>query len=182
MSEPTLIAESTGGPDANPEGMTAAGGQLPERIGSLASDAWRDLRRSPLFIAAAVLIILVILISLFPGLFTHTDPLASDLNKSDQGPSAQAWFGYDLQGHDVYSRVIYGARYSVIVGIMATLGTTLIGVTVGITAAYYGRWLDGLLSRIGDVFLGIPFLLGAIVILTTSPAPWASCRSSSSHW
>jgi oligopeptide transport system permease protein len=169
MSEPILTAVSTGGPDASPEGVTPAGdsGAGPERIGSLASDAWRDLRRSPLFITAAILIILVILISIFPGLFTHTDPLASDLNKSDQGPSAQAWFGYDLQGHDVYSRVIYGARYSVIVGLLATLGTTLIGVTIGITAAYYGRWLDGLLSRIGDVFLGIPFLLGAIVILTT---------------
>ncbi len=154
MSEPTLVAE----PDE---------GAASERIGSLASDAWRDLRRSPLFVIAAVLIVLIVLISVFPQWFTSTDPLASDLSKSNQGPSAQAWFGYDLQGHDVYSRVLYGAKYSVLVGVLASFGSTLIGVVVGITAAYYGRWLDGLLSRVGDVFLGIPFLLGAIVILTT---------------
>ena len=154
MSEPTLIAG-------------AEESSAPERVGSLASDAWRDLRRSPLFIVAGVLIIFIVLISIFPQWFTSTDPLASDLGKSNQGPSAQAWFGYDLQGHDVYSRVLYGAKYSVIVGVLASAGSTLIGVAVGIAAAYYGRWLDGLLSRIGDVFLGIPFLLGAIVILTT---------------
>lgn len=169
MSEPTLagvsISESVGSlsgvvPASPPE-------ESPERIGSLASDAWRDLRRRPLFIISATVILLAVLMSLFPGLFTSTDPLASDLDKSNQGPSAQAWFGTDLQGHDVFARCIYGTRYSLSVGVLATVGTTIVGVTVGVLAAYYGGLLDGLLSRIADVFLGIPFVLGAIVILTT---------------
>jgi len=164
MSEPTLAAESMVSPNASPEG---AGGNKPERVGTLASDAWRDLRRRPLFFVSGAVIVLAVLMSLFPGLFTSTDPLASNLANSNLGPSAHAWFGTDLQGHDVFARCIYGTRYSLTVGVLTTLGTTIVGVTIGIFAAYYGGWLDGLLSRIADVFLGIPFILGAIVILTT---------------
>lgn len=169
MSEPTLAGVSSSDSIGTPSGIVPASPPQasPERIGSLASDAWRDLRRRPLFIISAMVILLAILMSIFPGLFTSTDPLASDLAKSNQGPSAQAWFGTDLQGHDVFARCIYGTRYSLSVGVLATLGTTIVGVTVGVFAAYYGGWLDGLLSRIADAFLGIPFMLGAIVILTT---------------
>ncbi len=142
-----------------------------ERVGSLAADAWRTLRRNPMFIISSVLILVFIAMAVTPGLFTSTDPNAFDLTKSRQPPSSQAWFGYDVQGHDVYARTIYGARASIVVGLLATLGTVLLGSVLGIVAGYQGRLTDALLSRFGEIFMGLPFFLGAIVILTTFNAP-----------
>ncbi|MBC7557960.1 MAG: ABC transporter permease [Dermatophilaceae bacterium] len=162
--------------NATAAGRTVGGGSAPgggagdistQRVGGLWSDAWHDLRRRPLFVIAGVVIVVILVVAAFPGLFTSKDPTAGNLEFSNEGPSGGAWFGYDLQGYDVYARTIYGARYSIIVGSLATLSTTLFGMAYGVLSAYYGGWLDGLLSRIGDVFLGIPFVLGAIVILTT---------------
>ncbi|MDT7796602.1 MAG: oligopeptide transport system permease protein, partial [Actinomycetota bacterium] len=82
-----------------------------------------------------------------------------------------AWFGYDNQGADVFARTIYGTRASLLVGVISTLLTVLFGSLVGIVAGYYGRFIDSLLSRFGDIFAGLPFVLGAIVILTTFNAP-----------
>jgi oligopeptide transport system permease protein len=137
------------------------------RTGSLWSDAWHDLRRRPLFIISGVLILLFFLMAVFPQLFTSADPARGDLSRSFDPPSAKAWFGYDLQGYDLYARTIYGARASILVGTLTVLGTTLIGGIVGIIAGYYGGFFDSLLSRIGDVFFSLPFLLGSIVILST---------------
>ncbi|WP_219418872.1 ABC transporter permease [Pseudonocardia nigra] len=144
-----------------------AQGEHPERPRSLASDAWHDLRRRPLFLVSVSLIAFLLVLAAFPGLFTSADPGAGDLARSRQAPSADAWFGYDLLGRDVYARTIYGTRVSIIVGVLATSITVLIGGTMGILAGYYGGWVDGVLSRIADVFFGLPFVLGAIVILST---------------
>lgn len=134
---------------------------------SLASDAWYDLRRRPLFIISVGLIAVLLVLAAFPQLFTSADPSAGELSRSRQPPSAQAWFGYDLLGRDVYARTIYGTRVSIVVGVLATSITVLVGGTMGILAGYYGGWVDGLLSRIADVFFGLPFVLGAIVVLST---------------
>jgi oligopeptide transport system permease protein len=170
-ADPRATERGTGGAvgtdPAGEPGGSAVASATQERVGGLWSDAWKDLRHNPLFLVAGLIIVVMLLIAAFPGLFTSVDPAAGDLSRSNQPPSAQAIFGYDLQGYDVYSRTIHGARYSIIVGVLSTLGTTLVGMTVGMLAAYYGRWIDTLLSRVSDVFLGIPFLLGAIVILTT---------------
>lgn len=138
-----------------------------DRPRSLGSDAWDDLRRRPLFLVAAGLIALLLLISVAPGLFTSADPDAGLLARSRQPPSAQAWFGYDVQGRDVYARTIHGTRVSIIVGVLATTFSVLVGGTLGILAGYYGGWLDGFVSRIGEVFAGLPFVLGGIVVLST---------------
>jgi oligopeptide transport system permease protein len=88
-----------------------------------------------------------------------------------EGPSADAWFGYDLQGRDVFARSVYGARTSIIVGVLATLATVLLGGLTGVLAAYFGRWIDAVVSRVGEMFLGLPYVLGAIIILgTVTPA------------
>lgn len=134
---------------------------------SLASDAWYDLRRRPLFLISCSVILLVLLMAAFPWLFTSADPNYSLLSRSLQGPSAEAWFGYDRQGADIYARTIHGARASIVVGVCATALTVLIGSTLGMLAGYFGGWLDSLMSRIADVFFGLPFVLGAIVILTS---------------
>jgi oligopeptide transport system permease protein len=134
---------------------------------SLASDAWYDLRRRPLFLISAGLIVVLLVLAAFPQLFTSVDPSAGMLSRSRQPPSAAAWFGYDVFGRDVYARTIYGTRVSILVGVLATMFTVLVGGTMGILAGYHGGWADNVLSRVADVFFGLPFVLGAIVVLST---------------
>ena len=160
-----------GGADAAELSRVDDSATSPQKPRSLWRDAWRQLRRKPAFIASAVIILFIVLIAIAPGLFSSRDPRFSDLTHANEGPSADAWFGYDNQGADVYARTIYGARASVLVGVFSTLLTVLFGSLVGIIAGYYGRFVDSLLSRFGDIFAGLPFILGAIVILTTFNAP-----------
>ena len=164
MTDPKSLGVS-GTADAAVAEVTARSGTGHPR--SLASDAWHDLRRRPLFGISVGLIAVLLVLAAFPQLFTSADPTAGDLARSRRPPSAQAWFGYDLFGRDVYARTIYGTRVSIIVGVLATTLTVLVGGTMGILAGYYGGWIDGLLSRITDVFFGLPFVLGAIVVLAT---------------
>ncbi len=136
---------------------------------SLSSDAWRAMRRNPLFWVSAGLITIFVLMAIWPSLFTSTDPTNAILAKSRERPNADAWFGRDIQGYDIYSRCVYGARASILVGVLCTLGTVLIGGIVGVMSGYQGGWLDSLMSRIGDVFFAIPLLLGAIIFLVSLP-------------
>jgi oligopeptide transport system permease protein len=128
-------------------------------------DTWRGLRRRPKFIAAAALIAFFALVAMFPALFTSADPGYADPYQSLLAPSAAHWFGTDLQGHDIYARTIYGARASITVGVGATLVVFLVGGSLGALAGFYGRWIDVVVSRVGDVFFGIPLLLAAIVLM-----------------
>ncbi|MFD7657392.1 ABC transporter permease [Actinosynnema sp. NPDC059797] len=138
-----------------------------ERPRGLFGDAWHVLRRRVLFWVAVSIIALVGLMALFPGLFASGDPNLAELSRSRGAPSAAAWFGYDNQGYDIYTRVVYGARATLVVGLLSTVGVVLVGATIGMLAGFYGGWLDAIVSRIADVFVGVPFVLGAIVILTT---------------
>lgn len=133
---------------------------------SLSRDAWYDLRRRPLFWIALVLVVMMVLIAAMPGWFSTIDARAAQCSLADslRPPGDGHWFGFDKQGCDVYSRVIYGARSSVLVGVFSTLISALIALLVGMTAGFYGRWIDAVLARVTDVFLGIPTLLGAIVV------------------
>ena len=133
---------------------------------SMWGEAWKRLRRRPLFWFAATIIFFAITISLFPSLFTSQDPRYCELSRSLGGP--ELWshpFGFDKQGCDIYSRVIYGARASVSVGVLTTIAVVIIGGTIGAIAGYIGGWIDSLLSRITDVFFAIPLLLAAIVFM-----------------
>jgi oligopeptide transport system permease protein len=128
-------------------------------------ETWRGLRRRPKFLIAAALIAFVIVVAAFPALFTAADPGYADPDQSLLTPSAVHWFGTDLQGHDIYARTVYGARASVTVGLGATVLVFLVGGALGALAGFYGGWIDALVSRIADVFFGIPLLLAAIVLM-----------------
>lgn len=139
------------------------------------ADAWRTLRKNPLFIISAILIVFIVVVALFPQLFTSNDPKYCTLDNSLAGPSAGHPLGFDKQGCDVYSRVIYGARTSISVGILTTLIVALVGGLIGAIAGFFGGWVDAILSRITDIFYAIPMLLGAIVVLQmfrTSTSIW----------
>ncbi|BCJ52267.1 peptide ABC transporter permease [Actinoplanes sp. NBRC 14428] len=184
MNEPLPSSLVTSPPSADPTvGNTIEPGadakQKKDRPRGLLSDAWRDLRRKPLFWISAGLILLFLVMAAAPSLFTSASATEGVLARSRVGPSADAWFGYDVQGRDVFARAIYGARASIVVSLASTLGTVLFGGMMGVIAGYRGGWLDGLVSRLGEVFSGIPFVLGAIVILFTfngpgsNRGPWA---------
>jgi oligopeptide transport system permease protein len=131
---------------------------------SLAGDAWIDLRRSKIFWFAAVLVVLFVVMAAFPQLFTSNDPRDCVLARQHGAAFGTHFFGFDFQGCDVYAKTIYGARNSIVVGVLATLLAGVIGLVVGLSAGYFGGWADALLSRFIDVVLGVPFLLAAIVL------------------
>ncbi|MFM9447327.1 ABC transporter permease [Streptomyces acidiscabies] len=145
----------------------------PEQARSLWGDAWQDLRRNWIFIVSAVLIVLLLAITFFPGWFTSASPTYGDLahhylQKPKYGKVFSAeWLGYDQQGRSVYSRLVYGARVSIAVGFGTTVVVTVVGGLVGMIAGYFGGIIDSLLSRLADVFFGIPFLLGTMVVLNS---------------
>lgn len=144
-----------------------------EKPRSLGRDAWDDLRRNPLVILSAALIAVFVVMAIAPGLFTTQDPKQAgfcDLRLSRQGPRADAWFGRNLQGCDVYTLTIYGARASILVGVLAALTVAIVGTAFGLLSGYFGGVVDTAISRMTDIFFGIPFLLGAILVLTSFPS------------
>ncbi|AGC64852.1 dipeptide-transport integral membrane protein ABC transporter DppC [Mycobacterium liflandii 128FXT] len=134
-------------------------------LGGFWFDILGGLRRRPKFVIAAVLIVFILVVAAFPSLFTGIDPSYADPSQSMLSPSTAHWFGTDLQGHDIYARTVYGARASVVVGLGATAAALIAGVTLGALAGYYGGWLDAVVSRITDIFFGLPLLLAAIVLM-----------------
>ncbi|MFE7620829.1 ABC transporter permease [Streptomyces sp. NPDC057496] len=165
LEEGATLEKTPGGP----EGTGPA-----EKPRSLWSDAWRDLRRNPVFIISALVILFLVIISIWPSLIADQDPLDCDLGKAQEGSQPGHPFGFDGQGCDVYTRTVYGARNSVTVGVCSTLGVTLLGGLLGGLAGFFGGWWDSVLSRITDVFFGIPVVLGGLVFLSvvTSSTVW----------
>ena len=136
---------------------------------SLASDAWRQLKSKPVFWVSVTLILLFVVMAVAPQLFTRVDPGAAILAQAREKPNADAWFGRDIQGYDIFARTVYGARASVLVGVCTTLLTVVIGLVTGILAGYYGGIIDTVVSRVTDIFFAIPLLLGGILFMSTFP-------------
>jgi ABC-type dipeptide/oligopeptide/nickel transport system permease subunit len=142
-----------------------------DRQNSLWSDAWKALKRNPLFWIGAVFGVVFTLMAIAPQLFARgADPRDCDLADSRALPSSQHWFGFDQQGCDYLANVVYGARSSLIIGVTAVLVVLLLGIVVGAVAGYFGGLTDGLLARIADIFYGLPLILGALVLLRVGPS------------
>jgi ABC-type dipeptide/oligopeptide/nickel transport system permease subunit len=156
--------------DVTLEAETASPDLAVGREATLWSDAWRQLRRRPMFVIPAIVVVILILMAIFPQAFARgIDPRACSLSESLLRPSAEHWFGTDIQGCDYYARVIYGARPSISIGILVTVFATLIAVSGGAAAGYYGGGTDSFIGRLTDIWFVIPTILGAIVILTLFP-------------
>ena len=151
--------------------LDAEGDEVAALVGqsSVWRDAWRYLRTNPLFLIGLAVMLVIVVMALFPALFARgINPTDCDLSLSRQTPSAAHWFGMDLQGCDYYANVVYGARNSVMIGLLSVIGVLIIGVLVGALAGYFGGWADSVLARITDVFFGIPLFLGALILLTVT--------------
>ncbi|MGX1975132.1 ABC transporter permease [Streptomyces kronopolitis] len=153
-------------PGAAPPGANPPGGVPAGKPRSLWSDAWHDLCRNPVFVVSALVIVFLVIIAIWPQLVATGNPYRADLAKAQQGSQPGHPFGFDTQGRDVYTRVVYGARASITVGVCATTGAALLGSLLGGLAGFFGGWSDTLLSRIADIFFGIPVILGGLVFLS----------------
>ncbi|CAM3766582.1 nickel transporter permease [Alkalicoccus chagannorensis] len=128
-------------------------------------EAFRQLRRNKLAVVGMFIISFFILIAVFAPLLTPHQ--VSTMNAADrlQGPSADYWFGTDDLGRDIFTRIVYGARISLMVGFFAVTGALIFGSMLGILAGYFGRWVDMLISRVFDIMLAFPSILLAIAIV-----------------
>jgi oligopeptide transport system permease protein len=134
---------------------------------SLWSEAWHDLRKRPTFWLALLILFIVVLMAVWPTLFTQTPPNDECfLSNSNAGPAEGHPLGFTFQGCDIWARIVWGARTSLVVGILATFIGSTLGLIMGALAGFYGGWLDGLLSRVGDIFFAIPYILAAVVVMT----------------
>lgn len=122
------------------------------------------LRRNKAAMLGLVIFLVGVLIAVFAPLIMTHDYAAMDVAARLQGPSAEHFFGTDALGRDLFSRVIYGSRYSLAIGVCAILLAAVIGVILGVIAGYFGGWVDNLIMRFLDVIQSIPALLLVIVI------------------
>jgi ABC-type dipeptide/oligopeptide/nickel transport system permease subunit len=104
-------------------------------------------------------VVLMIVFAIMAPFVAHHDPLRIDLVNQLQPPSLSHWLGTDIQGRDVWARLVYGARVSLSAGIVSQSIALLIGLTMGLVAGYYGGWVDELVMRLADVTLAFPTLL-----------------------
>src|SRR5688500_9385414 len=123
--------------------------------------AWR---RSPLTVAGLALIVLLALIAVSAPLIAPADPLKQVLSTRLEPPSAAHWLGTDQLGRDVLSRMIYGARISLLIGTVVVGLAASLGTFVGLVAGYAGGWLDEVMMRLTDVFFAFPALILAMAI------------------
>jgi len=131
---------------------------------------WRAInkagRRNPLAAIGAALVVIFVLFALFAPWIAPQDPAFIDLPSRLMGPSRAHWFGTDELGRDILSRVIYGARISMLVGVSVVAGSLLLGTIIGSLAGYYGRWLDRFVNVIVmNAFLSFPGILLAIAFV-----------------
>ena len=147
---------------------------LPEALASQLGESetpWAQLRRmakqNKLAVASAVLLILLLLAAVFAPVLTPYDAVTGDTANRLQSPSAAHWLGTDEMGRDVLTRLLYGARISLAVGVIPTLVSLALGVALGMTAGFFGGKIDYIIMRFADVMLAFPSLLLAMVIMYT---------------
>jgi oligopeptide transport system permease protein len=130
-------------------------------------DAWADVRKRPMFWISAALIVLVVIVALFPNWFTQVPPNNDcQLANSNGGPTDGHPLGFTKQGCDIYSRIIHGTSTSLSVGLIVTFLVAFLGILFGAFSGFYGGWIDSVLSRVGDIFFSIPYILAAVVIMS----------------
>ncbi|GAA2699793.1 ABC transporter permease [Nonomuraea recticatena] len=181
MTAPLDVPESAS--QAAPEAVVAGSDAKAIEGRSLGQIAWRRLRRDRVAMAGAIVIILLMLVAIFAPLlvswFGH-DPLEYHEELTDIGTQAPIgpWggitseflFGVEpVNGRDIFSRVVYGARISLLIAFLATLLSVVIGTALGVIAGYFGGWVDTLIGRAMDVFLAFPLLVFALALAGVVP-------------
>ncbi len=135
---------------------------------------WRRLISHRSVVVGGILFAFVLIAALFAGWLAPFDPVDTDPVNALQPPSGEHWMGTDQLGRDVFSRVIHGARPSLIMGVVPMLISSIIGTTAGMIIGYYGKWADLMLSRFVDIALAFPpILLALTVVAVLGPGLWS---------
>ena len=119
----------------------------------------------PALVIGLVIVILVIIMALFPQWIAPYDPIETNTLLQNAPPSAEHWFGTDFYGRDIFSRVIWGARIDLLIGVLGVVVPFVVGGLIGLLAGYYGGLLDSLLMRITDIMMAFPFTILVITIM-----------------
>ncbi|WP_053207693.1 ABC transporter permease [Jiangella muralis] len=163
MSVNEVVAGEPGGPAPAP---TEAAARPPSSLGR---EALRRLVRTPMAVVGMALIAVFVLVAIFAPLiapYSPTDNSWLDQVRPGQypGPSAEHWLGIDPLGRDVFSRIIYGARQSLLIGVVALALGAVAGIALGVLAGAFGGWVDTVVMRFVDIMLSVPGLLFAIAV------------------
>ena len=148
-----------------PGGNQAADDQWPDADGALTTRqiAWRNFRRHKLAVASAIVLLIMVIAVCFAGQISRYSYQQLHLSAELQGPSTAHWLGTDNLGRDELSRLLYGGRISLLVGLSVSLSAGIIGTMIGAIAGYFGGLVDNVLMRITDLFLTIPLLVILII-------------------
>jgi peptide/nickel transport system permease protein len=130
-------------------------------------NVWWFLRRKPLGAIGAVIIAVLLLLAAFPSAFTTYHPNRQSILEREQPPSRTHWMGTDQLGRDVYTRIVYGARTSVVIGFGIVLLSSVVAAIVGTLSGYYGGLFDTMIQRIVDVGIALPGLVFIILVVTS---------------
>lgn len=156
---------------AAPLAAGVADGLTSTRVSSPRADAWRRFRRNWAAMISLVVVAIIVIMAVLAPFMRTSDPLAQDYTALYHGISWSHWMGTDALGRDMYSRLLYGVRVPLIVGLVGTLITVVIGVLIGVAAGYAGGAIDSLFSRFTDVMFAFPgFLLALIVVSLFGPS------------
>jgi oligopeptide transport system permease protein len=135
------------------------------RSAGLWSDAWRRLRRNRAAVASGAALLIISVVTLLAPWMPIADPAHQDLGHGATPPSAEHWFGTDELGRDTFARVLHGGRISLLVGLIGTLVSLLIGVTYGAISGYRGGRVDEAMMRFVDILYSLPYIFLVILLL-----------------
>lgn len=130
-----------------------------------AQDAWRRLKKNPVAMISLAVLVLMVLMALLGPVLCGQDYIAMDPVNKNQPPSAEHWFGTDLLGRDLFARVCYGARVSLLIAVVCTLVQIVVGSAYGGIMAFFGGWVDDIMMRIIEIMRSLPYLLVVILVM-----------------
>ena len=140
---------------------TAATVTVPARSGSR---AWAKFKANRSALIGGVVVVFFCVMALLAPILPIADPIATDWALVRKAPSALHWFGTDEIGRDIFSRMLWGARASLMAGVISVLIAVAVGVPLGMIAGYFGGWTDQIIARVTDAMLAMPFLILAIAL------------------
>jgi peptide/nickel transport system permease protein len=126
---------------------------------------WLAFRKNPAAVVGLVIVLALLLMAAFAPLIAQYDPLAQALDQRLLAPSAKHWFGTDALGRDIFSRIVYGTRVTLVIVMLVVITVGPLGLLIGCAAGYFGGWVDTVLMRITDVFLAFPRLVLALAFV-----------------
>ncbi|WP_432211966.1 nickel transporter permease [Bosea vestrisii] len=126
---------------------------------------WLAFKKNPAAVVGLVIVLALLLMAAFAPLIAQYDPLAQALDQRLLAPSAKHWFGTDALGRDIFSRIVYGTRVTLVIVMLVVITVGPLGLLIGCAAGYFGGWIDTVLMRITDVFLAFPRLVLALAFV-----------------